>query len=353
MSPIFNYQKDGQTLFRGLNDRQKEIVSRRFGLASGQKQTLQEIGRDFGLTRERVRQIIENSLARIRQDLNPAAKRLLPSLKQHLQKAGGLQREASLFKESAFDAQANAANWLAFFLALDKDFVHAVETDKFFAFWALNKAAVDRLNKTVASAEKILQKEKKVLSLNQILSQLPERPAAQLLKSSLEIAKDILETNSGYGLADWPEINPKGIRDLAWLVLKQFKKPLHFTEIAKLIDGFSLRQKEVDSFTVVSAGAGVRKTNRQTVHNELIKDPQFVLVGRGIYALGEWGFKPGTVKEIISQTMKKAQKPLSEKDILKNVLSQRLVKESTVLLNLGDRKCFLKSSDGRYSLREA
>ena len=197
MSSNFNYQKDGQALFRGLNDRQKEIVSRRFGLVSGQKQTLQEIGRNFNLTRERVRQIIENSLARIRQDFNPSAKHLLQALKQHLEKVGGLQREDNLFKESAFNSQVNAANWLAFFLALDKDFVHSVETDKFFAFWAMNKAAVDRLNKTVALAENILQKEKKVLPLNQIFSRLSEKSAPQLLKSSLEIAKDILETNTG------------------------------------------------------------------------------------------------------------------------------------------------------------
>ena len=47
-----------------------------------------------------------------------------------------------------------------------------------------------------------------------------------------------------------------------------------------------------------------RAAHPQTVHNELIKDPRFVLVGRGIYGLSEHGFKPGIAREIISQILK-------------------------------------------------
>jgi hypothetical protein len=133
---------------------------------------------------------------------------------------------------------------------------------------------------------------------------------------------------------------------------------LHFTEVANLIDEF-LSPKKTSEFSVVAASATAaavplaKKTNFQTVHNELIKDARFVLVGRGVYALKEWGYEPGTVKDVISQVLKKAKQPLSQDEVLKRVLSQRLVKESTILLNLGNKKCFLKSENGRYSVHEA
>ena len=36
-----------------------------------------------------------------------------------------------------------------------------------------------------------------------------------------------------------------------------------------------------------------KKTHYATCHNELIKDSRFVLVGRGMYALAEWGYQAG------------------------------------------------------------
>ena len=126
------------------------------------------------------------------------------------------------------------------------------------------------------------------------------------------------------------------MKDKAHLVLKKEKSPKHFAEIAKLIN---------------VAGFQGKKANIQTVHNELIKDARFVLIGRGIYALSEWGYKPGTVKEVLVDILKKSSKPLSKSAILSRVMDARLVKENTVLLNLNNSKTFIKNKDGTYSLK--
>jgi len=49
-----------------LSDREKEVVRLRFGLYDGQARTLEEVGREFGVTRERIRQIEAKTLAKLR-----------------------------------------------------------------------------------------------------------------------------------------------------------------------------------------------------------------------------------------------------------------------------------------------
>ncbi len=49
-----------------LSEREQEIVRMRFGLDGGQAKTLEEVGRDFGVTRERIRQIEAKTLAKLR-----------------------------------------------------------------------------------------------------------------------------------------------------------------------------------------------------------------------------------------------------------------------------------------------
>jgi len=49
-----------------LNEREKKVVKLRFGLEDGQPRTLEEVGREFGVTRERIRQIESKTLAKLR-----------------------------------------------------------------------------------------------------------------------------------------------------------------------------------------------------------------------------------------------------------------------------------------------
>ena len=90
----------------------------------------------------------------------------------------------------------------------------------------------------------------------------------------------------------------------------------------------------------------------QTVHNELIKDPRFVLVGRGMYSLKEFGVMPGTAREVMARLLKD-NGPLTPDDLMKLVLSERLLKKNTVLINLRNRKHFKRLEDGRYTVNFA
>jgi RNA polymerase primary sigma factor len=49
-----------------LNDRERQVVRLRFGLDDGQVRTLEEVGKEFGVTRERIRQIESKTLAKLR-----------------------------------------------------------------------------------------------------------------------------------------------------------------------------------------------------------------------------------------------------------------------------------------------
>ena len=170
----------------------------------------------------------------------------------------------------------------------------------------------------------------------------------RFISSTLEVSKKIQRNAEGFfGLKDWPEINPKRIKDKAYLVFRKTQKPLHFTQVAGLIDSASRASAKGGEENLFSS------TLPQTVHNELIKDSRFVLVGRGIYALKEWGYEEGVVKDVILNILKTAGQPLKKEEILEKTLKQRLVKENTVFLNLSNKKYFLRNSEGFYTIREA
>ena len=122
------------------------------------------------------------------------------------------------------------------------------------------------------------------------------------------------------------------MRDLAYLVMRRHGSPMHFREVAGSIKQF-LKEKAHD----------------QTVHNELIKDRRFVLVGRGLYALNEWGYQPGVVRDVIRAVIAK-HGPLTKDELIKKVREERHVKDNTILINLHNKKHFKKSMDGRFNL---
>jgi DNA-directed RNA polymerase delta subunit len=133
-------------------------------------------------------------------------------------------------------------------------------------------------------------------------------------------------------------VNPKNIRDKIYVVLKENGKQMHFSEIAEAIKKSDFKRKAVTT---------------QAIHNELIKDGRFVLIGRGIYALNEWGYKKGTVADIITEVIKEAGKPLHRDEIVKRVLKSRIVKETTVLLNLQGKSKFKRVAKATYDLADS
>src|SRR3989338_8201299 len=156
-----------------------------------------------------------------------------------------------------------------------------------------------------------------------------EEIARRWLSMSKKVAKNPL---GEWGKANSPNIRTRGVKDYAFLVMRRHGSPMHFKEVGDAIG---------KTFN--------KKIHYATCHNELIKDPRFVLVGRGMYALAEWGYKAGIASEVIAEILKR-EGPLSKDDIVEKVNKERYFKKNTILVNLVNSKYFKKNKNGLYVL---
>ena len=322
-------------------DREREIISRRFGL-SGNKETLEQIGDMLSITRERVRQLEKAILIRLRilaEDGNiPELAQAEKIIIRNLTEMGRIARVSDLaekiFSQSVTEKQRQS---LAFIGEISASLTVVEESEKYFnAIGIADYGSEKEIKAKVDEIVALIKKNKAPTSLDELDNNLNyEHPSH--IKAVASISKLLATLNDLWGLAKWPTVNPKNIRDKIYVVLEEKREPMHFEEIAEAIKGSDFRRKNV---TI------------QAIHNELIKDPRFVLIGRGIYALDSWGYKKGTVSETIPDVLKQAKKPLSREQIVKRVLALRKVKETTILLNLQNKKLFKKVDKNSYTIAE-
>lgn len=332
----------GELLNNLPKERLRDVIERRFGLKDGRRETLEAVGQDYGITRERVRQIESDAFKILteRQNLiilKPIFEYFDQIFEEHNHLLGE-NRLLNLITDTSEPHPARSA--IIMVLTLGKPYQRFSECDKFYSHWVTKKQVRNHAEKIVDYLVKYLDQQNQPLPVAEILtiisSEHKNLPQG-FIENVLDISRDISENIFGeMGLSHWPEINPRGVRDKAYLVLKREKESRHFTEITDLINktNFSSRQ----AFP-------------QTVHNELIKDERFILVGRGIYTLREWGYEPGVVKEVVVKILADANQPLSKTEIISAVLEKRRVKPNTVVINLQNNPEFEKIEDGRYRLR--
>jgi len=351
-----SFQKISERLLENFSPRSKDIILRRFGLEESQTpETLESIGRDYSLSRERVRQIEKDALNKIKikiQDLKvkPDFSQLESKILKELRNNGNLKREDKLFESLT---EETSKNFVYFILTLSNSFQRVPPDEKFYALRTSEKNSVNFAKDICERFVKKFEQVQIPLTLRQLFTiyqkEIQKRTKIPLKEniflSYLGISKEISSTLDGkFGLKTWPEVNPKTIKDKIFLVFKQEKKPLHFSEIASLIEELNKQ---------LNAGEpGLKLAHQQTVHNELIKNPNFTLVGRGTYALKEWGYEPGQVKDIIFKVLKSSRNSLSKEEVIEAVFQQRLVKKSTILLNLQNKELFLRDEWGKYKIRE-
>ncbi len=321
----FSFSQSLRDFLEVLSPRTKEIVSSRFGLSGGKAKTLEEIGREYGVTRERVRQILASAFSTVKQRRdNPsyieAASRIENVLKEH----SGILSSDDLFAFlSGDDRKEHGA--LRFFLECLKSVKEERETENRVLSFAVAGFPFSEWDTVISIAETVLRDAGTALEADE----LHKGAMKQGLQVDRKIFFDYLAASSAiqknafgrYGFSDSSEVRPRGTREKAYLVLKMNGSPLHFKDIASRIDEIGLQKKG-------------RKTHPQTVHNELIKDKKFVLVGRGLYALSEWGYSRGTVREVLEQILGKSRSPMKRDRILDEVLRVRQVKRSTIVINL-------------------
>ena len=322
-------------------DREKEIITRRFGLFD-RKETLEQIGELLGITRERVRQLEKAILIRLKiatedgriPSIQTFEKKIITTLTE-LGRVARVQDLASHLSEKPNDPLAKAR--VAFVAELSPSLTVVSENDNYFQSVGISEYGNEKKIKTmVDEIVKAIKKHGEPVTVDELHEQLSfEHPSH--IQALASVSKLLAQLDTAWGLTKWPTVNPKNIRDKIYVVLAGNKKPMHFSEIAEAIKQSDFKRKNVTT---------------QAIHNELIKDSRFVLIGRGIYALDSWGYKQGTVADIITGILKKSDTPLHRDEIVKRVLENRQVKETTVLLNLQSKPQFKRVAKATYALAE-
>lgn len=314
-----------KTFLDRLPPRSRDIVAARFGMGGSSPKTLEEIGRSYQITRERVRQVIGSALGFLAGEReHPALVEIAERIRSTLREKSGIMETDELLEKLSLGDERERGALLAFLesLSVVKEEKATKEREK---VYMLQDFPLSEWKEAKDAAKDILSQAEGSLEAEELYARFKKKHAGVGEKQFfdfLAIAKDVKQSVFGkWGLSAWSEIKPRGTREKAYLVLKTAGKPMHFREIATLIDTYGLQGKKA-------------KSHPQTVHNELIKDKRFVLVGRGIYALSEWGYKKGTVKEVVEEVLRRSGTPMTREEILDAVLKIRQVKKSTVIINL-------------------
>ncbi len=335
-------------MIQELPERSKNTIEKRFNLNGKGVRTLDNIGKEYNITRERVRQIEKEALLKLKKigkNYNIAS--IFQFIEEAVERHGGVIGEdkivTHLFEEKNEEVNRQISLLI---LSLDDRIKKEKETKRHKKLYFYERGSVEKLKDMIDILEKHLSQNKKDIDFDNIVflvsgvnkHEKDDGLSREHIESYLASNKVILKNIIGdWGHEKWPHINPKSIRDKSYLALKKNKDPLHFTKITDSIN---------------EIWKDKRKANNQTVHNELIKDKRFVLVGRGIYALKEWGYRPGTVLDVIIEVFKDGdRKEMDQDSIIKEVLKKRKVKNNTIILNLQNKEYFVKLPDKMYGLK--
>lgn len=339
--PLLDTEQFVQDILTSIErEREREIVARRFGLFD-RKETLEQIGELLGITRERVRQLEKSVIARLKataeQGQLPHVQNVEAALLEQLHDMGEAARVSDLSSRLTAENTRTDQSRIAFLAELCPSLVVIEDNDHYYHSVGTRAAHDEKAMK--ANITKIVDAIKKMgepALIADVAKTTGIEPVEQA-RALASISKDLATLNNRWGLVKWPMVNPKNIRDKIYVILKEHGKHMHFNEIADTIKQSDFKRKDVTT---------------QAIHNELIKDKRFVLIGRGIYALKEWGYKKGTVADIISEVLREAGEPLHRDEIVKRVLKSRFVKETTILLNLQGKTQFKRVAKATYTLSE-
>ncbi len=327
-------------ILTGLSPRAHEVITNRFGLTDlAERKTLEAIGKKYGITRERVRQIESAALIFVRKSESfKNEKDIFTELKKLIHSFGAIVSEEDFINHLSKDKYTQ--NNIHFYLTLGDEFTKHKEDSHFKSRWSVDSEisslihnSLKNLYENISDEELILENDLVSRFLDEVKDLSEEYRNAEIVKRWLSISKKLSKNPLGeWGRSTSSSIKTRGVKDYAFLMMRKHGSPMHFREVAKAV---------ADTFD--------KKCHTATCHNELIKDPRFVLVGRGIYALSEWGYKTGVVRDVIKALIKK-NGPMNKENIIKEVMKERYLKKNTILVNLQNAKYFHKNKNGLYAI---
>ena len=325
-------------LLAGLSDRSRTVLVDRFGLNGNEGRTLDAIGKQYNVTRERIRQIENHGIITVRDsEAYMRHSEELNEIKKHIQTLGSALPQEILLQKLSKNAQER--NHLLLLLTIGHIFDTRRENNDYQTRWYVDEQlmeqveeALDNLHGSVEQQTLIPEDEFLAMFTKHLKASGVRVRGDESVMHWLLISKRVGKNPLGeWGRTDSPHVRIKNTRDFAYLTLKRNGSPMHFTEVSRGIS---------DLFK--------RKTHPATTHNELIKDPRFILVGRGLYALKEWGYEPGVVRDVIRAILAR-EGSLTREEIVDRVKRERYVKDATIAVNL-QHNMFVKNPDGSYTL---
>lgn len=344
LNEVFAKLKDEvERLLILLSERERYVIERRFALDKSDKATLEEIGQHYNVTRERIRQIENNALSKLRRNINNSSlSDINESALAYIREQGGIIREDIIVSRLLKEKSGYSVSAILFVLSLDSRFGRKTNTIHYQPHFRLETFTDAMVDRATAFGMRHLNEKGDIIDIehlrNMIIKddQTMEIFETASLKSLFDIHKGFKVMDNQVGLISWKHIHPRTLRDKIFFVLRAKNKPMHFVDIANAIS---------------ERGFDLKNVNLQAVHNELIRYPDFVLIGRGLYALKEWGYESGTVADVIENILKK-HGSMSEEHIISEVLKSRKVKKITIILNLKNNPKFTRPGRKRYALKK-
>ena len=331
-----------------LSEKEREVIERRVWLF-WERETLQSIWNSFTppITRERVRQIEDTWVKKIGRiikatlllDIQDKSKELLNLHWGILVKDKLIN---TIIKELSLEKDINSSI-IEVVIQSNYDIRKSkprLGAQTYFFLACFSKVIVEAVHK---ESLKILKRKKDVMDQQRLYEIIKENLKSEfseittpLIDSSLDVFDDIVKWEKTLiGLSRWKILNPKTLKDKAIYVMKKERVPMHFVDISNKITELLSEKVKVN-----------------TIHNELIRNWEFVLIGRWIYALKEWGFLPGAVIDVITDILEKKGWPMTTEEISDKVLETRNVKKTTIYMNLQNKKLIERVWRNYYQLKK-
>jgi signal peptidase I len=319
--------------------RNREIIAERFGLY-GPKKTLNEIGKTLKITAGRVRQSEESLMCSLKNTIKNNKTKKFSEFDKRLIKLLSEAGRISKVDDLAFNvfnhtiSHTERAKFI-FFAEVSPSLIVINENHQYYLSIGIGmygdkstfKNYIDTIVKTV-------QTNCCPINTNQLYELLDfEHP--DYIRALAKISKKLVSYKDNWGLITCASINPRNIQDKIYIVLSEHGKPLHFDKIAEIINNSDFTHK---------------KATTQSVHNELIKDNRFVLIGHGDYALRKWRYSTGSLIDIITEILKKAGQTLDQEEIVNQVQKNHKVERRTILMYLHNKALFKNISKTKYTI---
>jgi hypothetical protein len=325
-----------------LTEKERDVIQRRFSLDGRKRETLDKIGQGYSITRERVRQIEAVALKKLtRISMDPSMQQIHKLAFAILQDHGRVMAEDVLVSEmikNLTDTKDLESNAMKLAMKVSAQLVKQEKNQFYRTFWRTSDLSLLSVKDCINNIKKTLKKKKDVMEVSDIAKALGVNYTEEIIQSVLQIDWEFKQTESGWGLSSWRHINPRSIKDKIMIIFKDLGKPLHFNEVINhVIEDFKAK----------------KMVTHQAIHNELIRHDEFVLVGRGLYALAEWGLPSGTVCDLIKSVLVENNAPMKRQAIIKAVLAKRDIRLGTISLNLQKYPFFKRVGRAIYEYDES